>query len=299
MSQKNKVTIGHVFKPIVWPRKNLLFVGLILIVISRLASLVLPAASKYLMDEVIAKSDMEMLKILLLAVAGAIIVQAITSYLLTKLLSVEAQHLISVLRAKVQKQLLRLPTRFFDNNKSGALVSRVMNDVEGVRNLVGTGLVQLVGGVLSASISLVLLIRISPMMTLYVLVPVLVFGDRRRVRRPQRVEGAGPDPGQRREGNKGQVAGDEAVACGAERAPDEGRRHEPAPPVGVREVAEERLRQGRRGREGERHQAELGIGEPVLEFHRREEHRQDAAQHIVREVAEHEDDERAASHDLQ
>ena len=176
MSQKNKVTIGHVFKTIVWPRKNLLFVGLILIVISRLASLVLPAASKYLMDEVIAKSDIEMLKILLMAVAGAIVVQAITSYLLTKLLSVEAQHLISVLRAKVQKQLLRLPTRFFDNNKSGALVSRVMNDVEGVRNLVGTGLVQLVGGVLSASISLVLLIRISPMMTLYVLVPVIIFG---------------------------------------------------------------------------------------------------------------------------
>jgi ABC-type multidrug transport system fused ATPase/permease subunit len=176
MSQKSKVTIAHVFKTIIWPRKNLLFVGLILIVISRLASLVLPAASKYLMDEVIAKSDIEMLKILLLAVGGAIIVQAITSYLLTKLLSVEAQHLISVLRAKVQKQLLRLPTRFFDNNKSGALVSRVMNDVEGVRNLVGTGLVQLVGGVLSASISLVLLIRISPMMTLYVLVPVIIFG---------------------------------------------------------------------------------------------------------------------------
>ncbi len=176
MSQKNKVTIGHVFKTIVWPRKNLLFVGLILIVISRLASLVLPAASKYLLDEVIAKSNIEMLKILLSAVAGSIVVQAVTSYLLTKLLSVEAQHLISVLRAKVQKQLLRLPIRFFDNNKSGALVSRVMNDVEGVRNLVGTGLVQLVGGVLSASISLVLLIRISPMMTLYVLVPVIIFG---------------------------------------------------------------------------------------------------------------------------
>jgi ABC-type multidrug transport system fused ATPase/permease subunit len=176
MSQKNKVTIGHVFKTIVWPRKNLLFVGLILIVISRLASLVLPAASKYLMDEVIAKSDIEKLKILLSAVAAAIVVQAVTSYLLTKLLSVEAQHLISILRARVQKQLLRLPIRFFDNNKSGALVSRIMNDVEGVRNLVGTGLVQLVGGVLSASISLVLLIRISPMMTLYVLVPVIIFG---------------------------------------------------------------------------------------------------------------------------
>jgi subfamily B ATP-binding cassette protein MsbA len=173
---KSKVTIAHVFKTIIWPRKNLLFVGLILIVISRLASLVLPGASKYLIDEVIAKSNLEMLRILLILVVGAIVVQAITSYMLTNILSVEAQHLISVLRSKVQKQLLRLPIRFFDNNKSGALVSRIMNDVEGVRNLVGTGLVQLVGGLLSSVICLVLLIRISPMMTLYVLVPVLIFG---------------------------------------------------------------------------------------------------------------------------
>lgn len=173
---KSKVTLAHVFKTIIWPRKNLLFIGLILIVISRLSSLVLPGASKYLMDEVIAKSNIEMLKTLLVVVVASIIVQAITSFLLTKILSVEAQHLISVLRAKVQKQLLRLPIRFFDNNKSGALVSRIMTDVEGVRNLVGTGLVQLVGGLLSSVICLVLLIRISPLMTLYVLVPVLIFG---------------------------------------------------------------------------------------------------------------------------
>ena len=173
---KPKVTLAHVFKTIIWPRKNLLFVGLILIVISRVSGLILPWSSKYLVDEVIANRNIEMLKILLAAVVGAIIVQAVSSYLLTKILSVEAQHLISVLRAKVQKQLLRLPVRFFDNNKSGALVSRIMNDVEGVRNLVGTGLVQLVGGLLSAGISLVLLIRISPMMTLYVLVPVAIFG---------------------------------------------------------------------------------------------------------------------------
>jgi ABC-type multidrug transport system fused ATPase/permease subunit len=176
MSKKTKVTIGHVFRTIVWPRKNLLLVGLVLIVISRLASLILPASSKYLIDDVIGKSDTEKLKLLLLVVLAAIIVQAVTSFLLTRLLSVEAQHLISVLRSKVQKQLLRMPTRFFDNNKSGALVSRVMNDVEGVRNLVGTGLVQLVGGVLTATISLIVLIRISPMMTLYVLVPVVIFG---------------------------------------------------------------------------------------------------------------------------
>jgi ABC-type multidrug transport system fused ATPase/permease subunit len=173
---KSKVTIGHVFKTIVWPRRNLLFLGLILIVISRISGLTLPWASKYLVDEVIANKNITMLYYLLGGVVAAIIVQAVTSFLLTKLLSVEAQHLISVLRVRVQKQILQLPIRFFDNSKSGALVSRIMTDVEGVRNLVGTGLVQLVGGLLSAVICLVLLIRISPLMTLYVLVPVLVFG---------------------------------------------------------------------------------------------------------------------------
>ena len=173
---KKKASLGHIFKTIVWPRRNLLFVGLILIVISRLASLVLPGASKYLMDDVIAKGDIEMLKTLLLIVGSAIVVQSVTSFLLTKLLSVEAQHLIAQLRSKVQKQIIQLPIKFFDDNKSGALVSRIMSDVEGVRNLVGTGLVQLFGGVLTAVISLILLIRISPMMTLYVLVPVSIFG---------------------------------------------------------------------------------------------------------------------------
>jgi ABC-type multidrug transport system fused ATPase/permease subunit len=173
---KSKITFGHVFRTIIWPRKKLLFVGLVLIVISRVAGLVLPGSTKYLMDNVIAKGDLEVLKILLIEVTLAIIVQSVTSFLLTKLLSVEAQHLISVLRAKVQKQLLRLPVRYFDNTKSGALVARVMTDVEGVRNLVGTGLVQLIGGLLTAVISLVLLIRISPSMTLFTLIPISIFG---------------------------------------------------------------------------------------------------------------------------
>ena len=172
---KNKVTLAQAFKEFIWPRRKIVAIGLVLIVISRLASLVLPGASKYLMDDVIVKKDLSMLKILLAVVAGSIIVQAVTSYLLTKLLSVEAQHLISQLRITVQKKILSLPISYFDNNKSGALVSRIMNDVEGVRNLVGTGLVQLIGGLLTAVISLVLLIRISPMMTFYVLVPVAIF----------------------------------------------------------------------------------------------------------------------------
>lgn len=174
--KKTKVSIGHVFKTIVWPRRKIVAIGLILIVISRLASLVLPWSSKFLVDNVIANRDLTMLKYLLIGVVLSIVIQAITSFLLTKILSVEAQHLISVLRSQVQKQILRLPVRFFDNSKSGELVSRIMTDVEGVRNLVGTGLVQLVGGLLSSVICLVLLIRISPMMTLYVLVPVLIFG---------------------------------------------------------------------------------------------------------------------------
>ncbi|CAN5619867.1 ABC transporter ATP-binding protein [soil metagenome] len=172
---KSSVTLSQAFKEFIWPRRKVVFIGLLLIVVSRLASLVLPGASKYLIDEVIVKKDLNMLKILIAVVAGSILVQAVTSYLLTKLLSVEAQHLISQLRLKVQKKILSLPISYFDNNKSGALVSRIMTDVEGVRNLVGTGLVQLIGGLLTAVISLVLLIKISPMMTLYVLVPVALF----------------------------------------------------------------------------------------------------------------------------
>lgn len=172
---KSKVTLAQAFKAFIWPRRKIVAFGLLLIVISRLAGLVLPGASMYLVDDVIVNKDLEMLKLLLLAVTASVVIQAITSFSLTRLLSVEAQLLISNLRAQVQQKILSLPISYFDNNKSGALVSRVMTDVEGVRNLVGTGLVQLVGGTLTAIISLVLLIRISPMMTLYVLVPVGVF----------------------------------------------------------------------------------------------------------------------------
>ena len=112
---------------------------------------------------------------MVLLVAGAILIQAVTSFALTRVLSVEAQLLISKLRAKVQKKVLSLPISYFDNNKSGALVSRIMSDVEGVRNLVGTGLVQLFGGTVTAIISLFLLINISGKMTLFVLTPVFLF----------------------------------------------------------------------------------------------------------------------------
>jgi subfamily B ATP-binding cassette protein MsbA len=173
---KSKVTIGHVFKTIIWPRKNLLLVGLILIIISRAAGLVPPWATKPFMDDILVNHDLSKLPNLLILVTASILLQAVTSFLLTKILSVEAQHLISQLRSKVQKHLLRLPIRFFDNQKSGARVSRVMNDVEGVRNLVGTGLVQLIGGILTAIISVGFLIHINPWMTLFILLPMSIFG---------------------------------------------------------------------------------------------------------------------------
>ncbi len=172
---KNKVSFAWAFKEFIWPRKKIVLLGLVLIIIRSLSGLVLPYASKNLIDDVIPSRDMDALTTLLIVVCIAILLQAITSFSLTRLLSVEAQHLISLLRAKVQKKLLRLPISFFDNNKSGALVSRVMTDVEGVRNLVGTGLVQLFGGTITSIISLVILIKINATMTLFVLVPVAIF----------------------------------------------------------------------------------------------------------------------------
>ncbi len=173
---KHKVTIGQVFKTIVWPRRKLLFIGLILILIRSAAGLVPPWATKPFVDDILAKQDFSQMPMLLTFVLIAIVIQSVTSFVLTKLLSVEAQHLISELRSKVQKHLLRLPIRFFDNQKSGTLVSRVMNDVEDVRNLVGTGLVQLIGGTLTAIVSIGFLIHISPLMTLFVLLPMSIFG---------------------------------------------------------------------------------------------------------------------------
>tara|TARA_R110002072_G_scaffold149250_2_gene297045 strand:- start:382 stop:2148 length:1767 start_codon:yes stop_codon:yes gene_type:complete len=174
--KKPKVTMAKAFKTIIWPRRNLVILGLFLILISRLAGFVLPLKSKELLDEIVPNKDMDSLYNLLWIVGVALLIQAITSFLLTRILSVQAQYLISELRAQVQKKVLSLPISFFDNTKSGALVSRIMSDVEGVRNLIGTGLVQLVGGTITAIISLVLLIRINAWMTLFVFIPVIIFG---------------------------------------------------------------------------------------------------------------------------
>jgi subfamily B ATP-binding cassette protein MsbA len=174
MAEK-KVSILSAFKTIIWPRRNLVFIGLLLIVISKAASFVAPLSLEYFLDDIIPNKDIDLLKLLVGAVILAITVQAITSFLLTKILSVQAQFLISELRAQVQKKVLSLPISFFDNAKSGALVSRIMSDVEGVRNLIGTGLVQLVGGSITAIVSLILLLQISWSMTLFTLIPLAIF----------------------------------------------------------------------------------------------------------------------------
>ena len=166
--------------PIVWeltrPRLALLSVGFLLMIVNRVASLVLPYSTKFLFDNVIPKRSLHLLDQLVLVVLGATVIQGITSFSLTQLLSKEAQRLITELRQRVQKHISRLPVAFYDANKTGMLVSRIMSDVEGVRNLLGTGLVDFAGGLLTSAIALVLLLRISAVMTLVALGFLLFFG---------------------------------------------------------------------------------------------------------------------------
>ena len=161
---------------IVEPRKGSLALGLLLILVSRISGLVLPASTRYLVDDVIGKRRDDLLGPLVAAGVLATIIQGISSFTLTQLLSKAAQRLIAELRQKVQSHVARLPVSYFDTHKSGELVSRIMNDVEGVRNLVGTGLVEFVGGTLTALLALVVLLNISPLLTGLALAVVLSFG---------------------------------------------------------------------------------------------------------------------------
>jgi ABC-type multidrug transport system fused ATPase/permease subunit len=172
---KNKITLKEVFRTIIWPRKKLLFIGLFLIIISKASGLVTPIIMKTFVNDALGK-DMDLTLQIVGIVIGAILVNSITSYLLTRLIGVEAQSLIAELRTKVQKKVLTLPINYFDNNKSGALVSRIMTDVEGVRNLVGTGFVQLIGGILASVAAFAYLITISFKLTIFVLLPMALFG---------------------------------------------------------------------------------------------------------------------------
>src|SRR5262249_41811963 len=175
-AQKPPLTVKRLkaVAPVVWdlmrPRKKLLALGFVLMAINRVSGLVLPYSTRYLIDSVITKHHLQLLRPLVLAVLTATIIQGITSFSLTQLLSKAAQRLIAELREKVQVHISHLPVTFYDANKTGTLVARIMSDVEGVRNLLGTGLVEFAGGLLTSGIALVVLFRISPLMT------VLAFG---------------------------------------------------------------------------------------------------------------------------
>ncbi len=152
-------------KELVRPRRGKLLLGFLLMLIGSLCSLVLPGAPKFLVDNVVIKHQVWTVESPGGAVFAATIIQGITSFSLTQLLSKEGQRLIAELRRKVQEHVGRLPVAYYDANKSGALVSRIMSDVEGVRNLIGTGLVDFVGGMLTALLSLVILLKISALLT--------------------------------------------------------------------------------------------------------------------------------------
>jgi subfamily B ATP-binding cassette protein MsbA len=178
--KKPKVERLRAILPEVWklmrPRRGLLALGFFLMVINRVAALVLPYSTKFLIDTVINKHHMDKLQPLVLVVLGATLVQGVTSFSLTQSLSKAAQRLITELRQQVQVHISRLPVAFYDANKTGSLVSRIMSDVEGVRNLLGTGLVDFAGGVVTSGIALVLLLRTSPQMTLIAVGSLACFG---------------------------------------------------------------------------------------------------------------------------
>jgi ABC-type multidrug transport system fused ATPase/permease subunit len=161
---------------LVRPRRGLLVFGMLLMVINRGAGLVTPMSVKFLVDDVIGKRHVQFLTPLVLAVFAATIIQGITSFTLTQLLSKEGQRLIAELRRRVQEHVGRLSVAYYDATKSGMLVTRIMNDVEGVRNLVGTGLVEFVGGLVTAVFSFFFLLHISVVLTVSALLFMAVFG---------------------------------------------------------------------------------------------------------------------------
>jgi len=168
-------SVKSAFTTIIWPRRGRLALGLLLISINRISGLVLPGSTRVLLDEIVPDQNLDLLWKLLAVVGGAIVLQALSSFALTQFVAIEAQHLISQLRARVQKHVLRLPVSYFDSTKSGVLVSRIMTDVEGVRNLVGTGLVQLFGGTLTAVVAFFLMVQIDGFLTVVALLPLAIF----------------------------------------------------------------------------------------------------------------------------
>jgi subfamily B ATP-binding cassette protein MsbA len=176
---KKKLKLDEVWREardLVWERRGRLGIGLALMLVSRVSGLVLPATSKYLIDEVIGKGRREMLPYLALAAMIATLVQAATSFANSQILGVAAQRAITEMRKRVEEHVLRLPVSYFDSTKSGILISRIMTDAEGIRNIVGSGLVQLIGGIVTAILALFVLFYLNFKLTLITIVTLSLFG---------------------------------------------------------------------------------------------------------------------------
>jgi len=176
---KKKVTPATAWRDareLILQHRNRLALGMCLMIVNRLVGLVLPTTSKYLIDDVVLKHKGELLVPLALAAGGATLIQAITSFLLSQILGVAAQRAITEMRKSVQEHVERLPIRYFDSTQTGVLISRIMSDAEGIRNLVGSGLVQLVGGVLTAVLALAVLFYLNWKLTSVIIVALAAFG---------------------------------------------------------------------------------------------------------------------------
>ncbi|HEX4899570.1 MAG TPA: ABC transporter ATP-binding protein [Pyrinomonadaceae bacterium] len=177
--KKKRVTAATAWRDareLIWTHRYRLMVGMLLMLINRLVGLVLPASSKYLIDDVVLKQRSDLLIPLALAAGAATLVQAFTSFTLSQVLGVAAQRAITDMRKRVQEHVARLPIRYFDSTQTGVLISRIMNDAEGIRNLVGTGLVQLIGGLVSAAIAMIVLFYLNWRLTSITLLALAAFG---------------------------------------------------------------------------------------------------------------------------
>lgn len=181
MSEKKKKAVNYrrawaEARELVWRHRKSLAIGLIIMLINRLSGLVMPASSKYLIDEVLAKHRGDLLVPIALGTSAAVLIQAVTTYALSQIVSIAAQRAIADMRMNVQQHVLHLPVSYFDSTKTGVLISRIMTDAEGVRNLVGTGLIQLAGGILTALIGIGVLFALNWQLTAIMLVVLLSFG---------------------------------------------------------------------------------------------------------------------------
>src|SRR5437867_3552282 len=172
--QRLRALLGDAWE-LIWRSRRRLLLGIPLLLVNRLTNIVLPGITKFLIDDVIVKGHHELLWKLAVVSAAAAAIGATTDYALAQLLGMAAQRSITDLRKKIQQHVQRLPVRYFDDTKTGVLVSRVMNDAEGIRNLVGTGLLQLFGGLVTATIAAVILFYLSARLASIVFVVCFIF----------------------------------------------------------------------------------------------------------------------------